>query len=195
MRRFAAALLAFSLIASSAQADTKAARAYVDGIAAKALDIVKTSDSLPAKQDRLEKMFSSVVDIPFIGRFVLGRHWNTITPEQQKEYLAAYEPFLLKGYVGRIAKYSGQSYRITNARNDGEHTLVTMEIIDPGNPSVFVDYRLRQQGKDFKVTDIVVEGVSLLNTQRSEFNAVMRNRGIEHLINALKQKAAANTAA
>lgn len=195
MRRLAAAVLAFSLVASSAHADTAAdARQYVDVIAAQALAIVKAGDPQTVKQSKLENLFKGVVDIPFIGRFVLGRHWNTATPVQQKDYLAAYEPFLMKGYVGRIAKYSGQSYKLGNTKQDADgNSVVTMEIVDPGKPSVFVDYRLRKQGKDFKVTDIVVEGVSLLTTQRSEFNSVVNSKGLDGLIDALKKKAAANS--
>lgn len=191
MRRVVAGIVAILLSASVAHADTKAASTYVDKIASQALAIVKTSDTQPAKQAKLEALFKTVVDIPFIGRFVLGRHWNTATPAQQKAYLAAYEPFLMKGYVGRIAKYSGQSYKLSGAKEEADgSTVVTMEIVDPGKPSVFVDYRVRKQGASFKVTDIKVEGVSLLSTQRSEFNAVVQNKGLDHLIDALKKKAA-----
>lgn len=197
MRRFLFAVLAITFGASAAfAADTKAATDYVDKIASQALAIVKASDAQPTKQAKLEVLFKSVVDIPFIGKFVLGRHWNAATPVQQKAYLAAYEPFLMKGYVGRIAKYSGQSYKLATAKLDAAGgTVVTMEILDPGKPSVFVDYRLRKEDKSFKVTDIVVEGVSLLNVQRSEFNSVMNSKGLDYLISALQKKTAASITA
>jgi phospholipid transport system substrate-binding protein len=197
MRTLLVAFLALVLGAHGAFANNPvAAKAYVDKVASQALAIVKTGEPQPAKQAKLEVLFKSVVDIPFIGKFVLGRHWNAATPMQQKAYLTAYEPFLMKGYVGRVAKYSGQSYKLSNAKQqpDGS-TIVTMEILDPGKPSVFVDYRLRADKASFKVTDIVVEGVSLLTVQRSEFNSVVNSKGIDYLIDALKKKAAAASAA
>lgn len=193
MRRLVAVVLALTLGASAAfAADTTAATAYVDNIASQALAIVKTGDAQPVKQAKLETLFRSIVDIPFIGRFVLGRHWNTATPAQQKAYLAAYEPFLMKGYVGRIAKYSGQSYKLKTAKEDKDGgVVVTMEIVDPSKPSVFVDYRLRKERAGYKVTDIAVEGVSLLNTQRSEFHSVVTNKDLDYLIDALQKRVAA----
>ncbi|MFZ4125965.1 MAG: MlaC/ttg2D family ABC transporter substrate-binding protein [Rickettsiales bacterium] len=197
MRKLLSALLALALSTQTAFAgDAVAAKTYVDKIASQALAIVKTQDAQPVKQAKLETLFKTIVDIPFIGRFVLGRHWNMATPAQQQAYLKAYEPFLMKGYVGRIAKYSGQSYKLGNAKQEADGSaVVTMEILDPGKPSVFVDYRLRDEKTSFKVTDIKVEGVSLLSTQRDEFNSVVNNKGIDYLIEALTKKVAAATAA
>jgi phospholipid transport system substrate-binding protein len=168
MRRLLVAALALAISSSSAYAlDTKAASTFVDKVAGDALAIVKSSDAQPAKQAKLETLFKANANIPFVAQFVLGRHWAAATPAQKKAYLAAYEPFLMKHYIGRIVKYSGQSYKITRARRmSGDAAVVTMEIADAGKPSVFVDYRVRQEGKNFKVTDIIVEGVSLLGTQR-----------------------------
>jgi ABC-type transporter MlaC component len=65
-----------------------------------------------------------------------------------------------------------------------------MEIVDPGNPSVFVDYTVRQDGKAYKVIDIAVEGISLRATQRTEFNSIVSSKGTDYLISALQKQAA-----
>jgi len=193
MRRFLLAVLAIAFGASAAvAADTKAANAFVDKVASDTLVIVKSADPLPSKQAKLESLFKTNADIPFVAQFVLGRHWRAASPAQQKAYVSAYEPFLMKHYVGRLLKYSGQSYKVANSRQDADGgVVVTMELVDPGKPSVFVDYRLRQEKAGYKVTDIIVEGVSLLNTQRSEFNSVVNSKGLDYLISALQKKAAA----
>jgi phospholipid transport system substrate-binding protein len=193
MRRLLVAVLALGFGASAALADTKTAAIFVDKVASDALKIVQQQVPIASKQVQLETLFKSNVDIPFVARFVLGRHWNVATPVQQKAYLSAYEPFLMKHYVGRLLKYSGQSYKVAGTKEDADKgVVVTMELVDPGKPSVFVDYRLRpEQGNRYKVTDIVVEGVSLLNTQRSEFNSVVSSKGIDYLISALQKKVSA----
>ncbi len=193
MTRFAkAALAAVTLfIATSAHAGSPAdAQKFIDGVASSVLEVIKTKDSKDAKMSKLEGIFSNAVDIPFVGKYVLARHWNTATPEQQKAYLAAYEPFVIKNYAGKLTKYSGQNYKLKNARGADGQYVVTMEIVDPGNPSVFVDYTMRDAGSSYKVIDIAVEGVSLRATQRSEFNSIVNSKGIDYLISALQKQAA-----
>lgn len=172
----------------------KEAQAYIDGISTDVLDILKTKETKASKQAKLETLFSTTVDIPYVAKYVLGRHWNGASADQQKAYVAAYEPFIVRNYAGKLTKYSGQSYKLKNARNMGDDQVVTMEIVDPGSPSVFVDYRLREVSGSYKVVDIAVEGVSLVATQRSEFNAIVNRNGIDGLIAALQKQAAKKAA-
>lgn len=186
---FAAAMLMAA--ATPAHAGSPAdAQKFIDGVASSVLDVIKTKDSTATKMGKLESIFSNAVDIPYVGKYVLGRHWNSATPEQQKAYLAAYQPFVIKNYAGKLTKYSGQNYKLKNARGDDGQYVVTMEIVDPGNPSVFVDYTMREDAKAYKVIDIAVEGVSLRATQRSEFNSIVNSKGIDYLISALQKQAA-----
>ena len=89
-----------------------------------------------------------------------------------------------------MTKYSGQTYTLKGARSDGDTSYVTMVINDPAGQNINLDYRLRDTGGAYKITDITVEGVSLLNTQRSEFKSVVNSKGIDGLIEALKAQVA-----
>ncbi len=191
MKRWVASFLTVALLAVQAQAGSpEEANKFIDTVAGQVLGVIKTKDSQSAKLARLETIFSGVVDIPFIGKFVLGKNWRTATQEQKDAYLAAYQPFVIKNYAGKLTKYSGQNYTLKNPRMAGSQYLVTMEIIDPGNPSVFVDYRLREEGSSYKVIDISVEGISLVQTQRSEFNSIVQSKGLDYLISALQKQVA-----
>ncbi|MFZ4540722.1 MAG: MlaC/ttg2D family ABC transporter substrate-binding protein [Rickettsiales bacterium] len=193
MKRFLlSAMLAASLVVSSAAsaANSAAAKSFIDTVATQVLALVKdTNLSKGDKQEKIEALFSDKVDIDFVAKFVLGKHWRTATPQQQQDYVAAYKPFILKNYAGKLTKYSGQTYTLKNARAEGEQTVVTMEINDPNGQSVNVDYHLKGEGS-FKIVDIAVEGVSLLTTQRSEFNGIVENKGVDGLITALKNQVA-----
>lgn len=172
---------------------TDDAKAFVDNVGGTALKTLQdTSLSDVQKREKLNAFFAEAVDIPYVAKFVLGRYWRTTTPEQQKAYMEAYEPFLIKNYVGRVAKYSGQTYTLTDSKPMGDGAVVGMVLHTPDGsaPDVIVNYRLNKVGKGFKVIDIVVENVSLLNTQRSEFSSIVGNKGIDYLIDALKKKAA-----
>lgn len=166
------------------------AQTFIDGVASSVLSVIKTKDSQPVKLAKLEDIFRNSVDIPYVGQYVLGRHWRSATPAQQQAYLAAYEPFVIKNYASKLTKYSGQNYRLKNARATNSDYVVAMEIVDEGNPSVFVDYTLRDAVSSYKVIDIAVEGISLRATQRSEFNAIVSSKGMDYLIDALKKQAA-----
>lgn len=195
IKRFLVSLLALVSVSAtmpSVASSPDAAKAFVDGFANKVLAIVSSeSASRSEKQQKIETLFSDKVDIDFIAKFVLGPSWRTATPAQQKDYVGAYKPFILKNYSGRLTKYSGQTYTLKNARTDGDTAYVTMVINDPAGQNVTLDYRLRDAGGSFKIVDITVEGVSLLNTQRSEFKSVVNSKGIDGLIEALKAQVAA----
>jgi len=193
MKRFlSSAVLAMTLLMSQAAnaANPDAAKQFVDTLATQVLALVKNDGISQAdKQSRIETIFSDKVDIAFVARFVMGKHWRTATVQQQQDYIAAYRPFIMKNYANKLTKYSGQTYGLKNARADGDATVVTMEINDPNGQTVNLDYRLKGEGS-FKIVDITVEGVSLLATQRSEFNGIVERRGIDGLIDALKKQVA-----
>lgn len=196
MRRWIAlaALLSVFVSAPVCAASPEAAKQFVDGFASKVLKIVSdTGSSRSDKQAQIETLFSDKVDMDYIAKFVLGPSWRTATAEQQRDYVAAYKPFILKNYSGRLTKYSGQTYTLKGARSEGDTAYVTMLINDPGGQNITLDYRLRDAGGSFKITDITVEGVSLLNTQRSEFKSVVNSKGIDGLIEALKKQVAAQS--
>ena len=193
MKRFLMSLVAIlcvSVVTPTMAATPEAAKAFVDSFASKVLEIVRNDGSASEKQQKIEHLFSDKVDIDFIAKFVLGPSWRTATPEQQQAYVAAYKPFILKNYSGRLTKYSGQTYTLKGARGEGDVVYVTMLIIDPQGENVSLDYRLRDVAGALKIVDITVEGVSLLNTQRSEFKSVVNSKGIDGLIEALKRQVA-----
>lgn len=189
MKHFAATLVAI-LFATQAFAQNDGANRFVDVLAQQVLDVVKSDADKASKVSRIESIFTDKVDMDFIARFVLGKYWRQATPSQQKAYIEAYKPFLLKNYASRLTRYSGQTYTLRKPRAEGGSSVVTMEIKDSNGQSFLVDYRLRSAGGSYKVADVVVEGVSLLSTQRSEFAAIIDNKGIDGLTEALRNQVA-----
>lgn len=194
IRFFATLIAAVTLAGSSALAKESAsdAKNFVDSVAAEVLKIVKDdSADKDAKAKKIETLFEQKVDINFVAKFVLGKNWRDASEKQRTDYIAAYKPFILKNYASRLTRYSGQTYTLKNPRSDGDSSMVTMEIVDPNGQNVVVDYRLSANGNgSYKILDIIVEGVSLLTTQRSEFNAIVDRKGVDGLIEALKKQVA-----
>lgn len=191
MRFIILSLLSFFLMLSPVQADEQKARDFADSIARDALEILKSEVSEEGKLDGLEKLFVRTVDTEWIARFVIGKHWRGLEEEKQKEYLENYKNFLVAHYTSNFQEYTeGTKFEITRSREIKKNQyMVHMNINRPQDAApIKVDYRVRQKEGVYRVIDIVVEGVSLLNTQRSEFSAVIQRKGVSHLIAQLKAK-------
>lgn len=129
-----------------------------------------------------------------IGRFVLGRHWTQASADQRTAFLTAFEDFVVNSYAARFSQYSGENLRILDERADGESGhAVNTQIVRPSAPPIMVQWRVREAEAGPKIVDVVIEGVSLAITQRSEFAAVIQQNGgrIDPLIEQLRQKSAA----
>jgi phospholipid transport system substrate-binding protein len=165
---------------------------YIEDIAKKALAAISNAKaSKTQKQASLDKLFKDNVDIPWIGRFVMGRFWKQATDAQKASYLKEYEKFLIQHYTSRFTDYTSGSFTIAGVKDDGEGEFtVNMELKGDkkNDPPVLVDYRVRKQGSGFKIFDVIVEGVSLITTQRSEFSSVISQNDIDYLIAQLKNK-------
>lgn len=190
-RFFAAAVLCMALATPALAGTVDGAKTFVNGVATDVLNIVKKPGSKDLQQAELLGLIDAKVDIDFVARFALGKHWRTATEAQRQAYLDAYRPFLKKNYVSRLTRYSGQSFKLGSARADSDGSyVVNMEILDPQGANVVMVYRVVDAGESYRISDIVVEGVSLLATQRSEFNSIVTSKGLDHLIAALKKRGA-----
>jgi len=193
-----AALLAFgswALHPSFAQTADKGAAAFIEKLGNEAINAFSDKGTPRAQAtSRFRDLLYQGFDVPYIGRWVLGRYWNQATPEQQQEYLQLFERMIVNTYADRFVEYSGETFRITGSRPEGESdTMVTTQIVRPsGGPPVAVDWRVRKRDNGYKIIDVVVEGVSMGVTQRQEFASVIQSNGgrIEGLLQALRQRTA-----
>lgn len=191
-------LLPFFIFAApqaSHAGDQNGARQFVEAMAQRVVEVLENKDmDLAQKDTALKQIFEGNIAIDWVGRFVLGRHWRTATEPQKQAYLASYKAFIINSYVNRLKEYSGEKFNILQGRDIGEgQYMLSTEILRPGNQAnVLVDYKIRDEDGRYMIFDIVVEGVSLISTQRSEFDSVVGRKGLDFLIQQLAAKAEAN---
>ncbi len=168
-------------------AQTDSAKKYVQDVGNQVLVIISNkSQSDDAKEKKLIGIFNQTVDTEWMSRFVLGHYYRQATPAQLKKYKDLYRQYVLESYVPKFRQYTGEKFQITAARAEGDSEYVVQtEILRPNQESVRVDYRLAGKGGALKIVDIIVEGVSLINTQRSEFGSVISREGFDSLITKL----------
>jgi phospholipid transport system substrate-binding protein len=189
----AVAVALFAAAPSAQAASGDDATRYIENVAKQALTAISNSkNNKVQKQAALDRLFKNSVDIPWVGRFVLGQSWRQATDDQKSRYLKEYEKFLISHYTSRFTDYTSGTFTITGTQDDGEDEYtVSMELKGDkrNDPPVLVEYRVRRDSGSFKIFDVIVEGVSLITTQRSEFTAVVNQHDIEYLITQLKNKA------
>ena len=155
------------------------------------LDVLRDASlSDEAKFDRLVTLLDEPIDLDLVARLILGRHWRTASAAQQAEYLELFRAFALHTLASRLDVYGGQNFEVTGAKVVGrEDALVSTRILSDG-PPLAVDWRVRQRDDDRMVAiDVIVEGVSLIVTQRSEFGAVIERQGMDGLLAELRRRA------
>ena len=159
------------------------------------LDAIKSDKQLAAgdKQKALklaEEKILPHVDFEEATRLAVGRGWAQATPEQRKKLVTEFRNMLVRTYSNAITAYEGQTMKVMPVRMKPGDTDVTVhnQFIRPGGKPVLLDYSMRKTDSGWKIYDIVVEGVSLVLTYRSEFDAVVKQEGIDGLIKRLAQK-------
>ena len=184
------ALVCLLTSTSSHAIDCKDPKAFVASVSDDVIKTLETKDSDSVKTTKLNKMFDQIVDSNWMSRFVLGRHWRTINPKQQQEYSKAYHDFLQNTYVVKFKEYTGKEKIQINEMKalENNNFIVYSEIVTPDKEPVNLAYRVQKTGACYKVNDIVAEGVSLINTQRQDFNSVVNRKGFPALLDLLKEK-------
>jgi phospholipid transport system substrate-binding protein len=174
-----------------AEPSAEAARSMIQSVGDEVLGVLR-DDSLSdqAKFDRLVALLSGPIDLDLVARLILGRYWRTASEAQRAEYLELFRAFALHTLASRLDVYGGQDFEVTGAQVVGRSdALVSTKILSEG-PPLEVDWRVRELDDNSLVAiDVIVEGVSLIVTQRSEFGAVIERQGLDGLLAELRRRA------
>jgi phospholipid transport system substrate-binding protein len=137
-----------------------------------------------------EQKILPLVDFREAARLAVGRAWSTATPEQQERLTSEFRTLLVRIYSNAIGVYRGQTMRVQPVKAAPDATQVTVrnQYLSPGRPPTSVEYAMHKTPTGWKIYDITVEGVSLVLTYRGEFEQVVREGGIEALIQRLGER-------
>lgn len=181
-------------------AEEQGPEALVKQVTAEVLDAIKGDKQLAAGDRQAALKLAEEKVIPHIDfeeatRLAVGRAWSQASPEQKKQLVAEFRKMLVRIYSSAIQPYQGQTIEVSPVRmkpGDSEATVHNSFKRASGNKQVGFDYSMRKTEQGWKIYDIVVEGVSLVLTYRSEFDGLVKQEGVDGLI---KRLAAKNTPA
>lgn len=192
-RSLPSALLALGIAVAASPHPAAAAAdpvALINDLGNRAIAVLGKNASPSQREARFRELFNEDFDVPVIARFVLGRYWRLATPEQRREFVRLFNEYTVLAYSNRFAEYSGETLKVTGSRPDGEGSVVMSEIVRSNGAPAKVDWRLSRTDGTYKITDVIVDGISMAVTQRSEFASVIQRHGgqVQGLLTLLQQK-------
>jgi phospholipid transport system substrate-binding protein len=174
----AIALIAASLQPAYAGIAADDAVGIVKGLLSHGIEALNDKVSPTDRRQRFRELFQADFDGPRIARFVLGGYWRQLTEAEHQQFLSLFENYLVLVYSARLADFRGETFAVNGSRADQGWVIVSTDIFTPGRAAPLrVDWRLVTDGAGFKIVDVIVDGISMIVTERSEFASIIRRHG------------------
>jgi phospholipid transport system substrate-binding protein len=175
--------------AIEATSPEKAAQ-FIKDIGGRTINALANQQTSQADREaKVRALLREGLDLPTIGRFVLGRSWQTASPAQRDEYAKVVADYVLYTYAHRLAAYSGETFKVNNAQPIADTDAIVLTTVQrPSGEPANVSWRVRASEAGYKVIDVVVEGVSMVVTQRQEFASVVQRKGLDGLLDSLRDQ-------
>ncbi|HXC51928.1 MAG TPA: ABC transporter substrate-binding protein [Candidatus Limnocylindrales bacterium] len=199
MRTFALslALVVVCAVFGPAAAATEAPEKFVARTSDEVLAILRDKAlNHDAKISRLEAMLDERSDFDTISKLVLASHYRQFSDDQKKEFITLLHRYLTTTYGRQIDNYANETVSVTGGRPEarGDYTVQT-KIKRTTGADLSVEYRLRKVGEDWRLIDVIGEGISLVSNLRSQFGEILNDGGPDRLIKVLREKNASGTPA
>ena len=170
---------------------------FIQDLGDKVLKIVADKTiSADVRKTTLSSAFFDNFDVPYIGKFVLGRYWRVATDAQKADYLKVFGQYVVAIYADRFTAYGDVKFNVVSQTKIDDSITAVESTVDRGGgaPIINIEWRVENTPAGYKITDVVAENLSLSVTKRDEFGSVIENGGgnVQALIDMLKSKVSGN---
>jgi phospholipid transport system substrate-binding protein len=167
---------------------------FVSDLASRALAPMPNEDMAAARQERFRQLFRQYFDVEACARSALGSYWLKATALQRQEFVGLYEDYVVIAYSAALRTLGGESFKVLGSQPDKGRVIVTSRIEINDAAPVRVDWQLNPTNRGYKVTDLIVNGISMASTQHSDLvSVIQRNNGhLPALLVAMRDKNASN---
>jgi phospholipid transport system substrate-binding protein len=178
MKYFLVAFLAFFPSFVMANMDpavqAKKAEMFITALGSEAIEALENAKGNPKSQyATFKRILNNKFDMDTIARFALARYWAVATEAERKEYTKLFKKLVVDVYSKRFEDYSGQKFEVIGSKPAGRKDFIVNSLIQGTSKPIKVDWRIRNG----RVIDVIVEGVSMSVTQRSEFASIIQRGG------------------
>ncbi len=184
--------------APTSMAASLAPMAVVQSGTDRAMEVLKSRRAVgdSTLRDRRDEVFN-IVDAYFdfgeMARRALGRPWRDLSPEKQREFVGVFKEMLFNTYVDRVDSYkgsNGEKVEYDSERIEDRYAQVKTRLVGYRQSDIVVEYRLLFDKGEWKVYDVVVEGISFINNYRQQFNSILANESFDGLLSRMRQTVA-----
>jgi phospholipid transport system substrate-binding protein len=175
----------------AASAGNRGATDVVEKLHTALLAVMKDGDKIgyQGRTDRLAPVIRSNFDMPFISRTVLGKYWGTFNNEQRSRFIEAFTRLSIATYAANFDSYSGERFKLVSEKEvSGGRILIQSQIIKSDGGQVQLDYLLHRADAQWRIINIIAEGVSDLALKRADYSAFLKSKGFEALLEKLNEK-------
>lgn len=190
-------LATFGAVAAPTAAAANTPEQFVEVTSNDVLAILRESAlSREAKLEKLQKMLDERCDFTTISKLVLAVHYRQFSDQQKKEFVDLLHRYLTTTYGKQIDNYADETVTVVGGREEsrGDYTVHT-KIKRGAGADVIVDYRLRKVADDWRLIDVIGEGISLISNLRAQFGEILSAGGPEKLLKVLREKNASGEVA
>ncbi len=167
---------------------------FIESLGNQALQVVRSTMPPAQKLAFFHEVLRQDFDMPRIAQFVLGPYWRRASPAEREQFTGLLADHLVAFYRRQFTRYEGETFAVTGVRPVPGGALVTSRILRPGGAPITVGWRLGEQNGLDKITDVIVDGVSMALSERSALAQQLQANGgrVAGLIAEMRQRQAAD---
>ncbi len=149
--------------------------------------VVKKISTSERRAD-IRKVAENLFDFEEMSRRSLGAAWDTVSPAEKQEFIHLFTSLVANSYMGKIEQYTGEPIRYESEQVDGTEASVLSRVVTPKGAEIGIEYRLYRAENRWAVYDVRVDGISLVNSYKAQFNRLLQRGSFAELLKQLRQK-------
>lgn len=150
---------------------------------------LKGPEKVQERRQKLWQEISFIFNFEEMSKRALSQHWKKRTPDEKREFVQLFTDIMKDAYIGKTDTYSGEKIVfLREKREEDKYATVQTKIITNTGTEVLVDYRMHNNDGKWTIYDVIIEGVSLVNNYRSQFNNILLKSSYEELVQKIKGK-------
>jgi phospholipid transport system substrate-binding protein len=175
--------------AASAGVPTDQIRVTVDRVLMILKDpALNAAGAKEARRSELSKAILPRFDFEEMAKRSLGGEWRRRTPAEQEEFIRLFTELLKNSYIESIESYRGEKVIYRSESQDGAYADVGTRVINDRGEEFTIDYRLNREGSEWKVYDVIIENISIVNNYRSQFTRILGRSSFAALLQTIRDK-------
>jgi phospholipid transport system substrate-binding protein len=182
--------VAISTAAAANGAAETSPMAVVKAAVNQALAIFRDSKTpLPHRRSKMRDLLAAHFDFAEMARSALGPHWQSLSEDKRKQFVDLFTAYVEYDFLNKIQVYRDLSFQfLKQVPIAGGYAQVNTRVQQPGKDPATMNFSLKQEGSDWKVTDVLINGLSMVGGDRTQFGLVIDNVGFDALMSDLQSK-------